>query len=67
MIQHFQWKAHRPSGWSFSFYHQGARYRGFYHRDGTIRWDQPETRPEKAETLEGQIHDLMLYHVYEDH
>ncbi|SDO29751.1 DUF5342 family protein [Alkalicoccus daliensis] len=68
MIQHFQWKERPPFGWSFSFYYKQMRYKGTYQKDGVIRWHHPEDINEKdAAFLESTVHDLMLYHVYEDH
>ncbi|CAM3943783.1 DUF5342 family protein [Alkalicoccus chagannorensis] len=65
MIEHFQCRRRPPYGWQFTFYYKQTRHRGIYHQDGRIEWRQPE-EPEK-ESLEHAVHDLMLYHVYEDH
>ncbi|NJP36610.1 DUF5342 family protein [Alkalicoccus luteus] len=65
MIQHFQWKE-QPFGWNFHFYYKQVRYRGTYQKDGKIIWKQPDTIADQS-FLETSVHDLMLYHVYEDH
>ncbi|MFC5713587.1 YheE family protein [Thalassorhabdus alkalitolerans] len=70
MISHFQWKELRNNlvrrEWAFSFYYKGTFYKGTYYKDGTIEWTLKEPENEK-EKVEQQIHDLMLYHIYEDH
>ncbi|WP_026560349.1 YheE family protein [Bacillus sp. J37] len=69
MITHFQYKpmfiqAHLP-GWRISFYFRGAHYDGVYHKNGQIEWGSQKP-PKEAETdLQSQIHELMLFHVYE--
>ena len=71
MLSHFQWKELRNNlvrrEWSFSFYFKGTYLTGVYHKDGTIDWGHVEISDEKKNILEPQIHDLMLFHVYEQH
>jgi hypothetical protein len=68
LIQHFQWKESPPFGWTFSFYYKQTRLKGTYQKDGVIKWHQPEQLFEEDRLLlESAVHDLMLYHVYEDH
>ncbi len=50
-------------GWTFSFYHSGMRYDGNYHKNGEIEWTGHI--PPAEEDLKKQIHELMLFHVYE--
>lgn len=70
MLQHFQfhplYKDKRIPGWTFSFYFYGKKFEGIYHQDGKIEYtsDKPDT--ENANGLEKQIHDLMLFHVYDE-
>ncbi|MEK4030963.1 MULTISPECIES: YheE family protein [Bacillaceae] len=70
MLLHFQYKPlykeKKLPGWNFSFYHKKQRLLGNYLPDGTIEW--LSTVPEETERkqLEQQIHDLMLYHVYDN-
>ncbi|MFB5663170.1 DUF5342 family protein [Alteribacillus sp. HJP-4] len=69
MISHFQW-AERINNlvrkeWSFSFYFKGTYFTGIYNMDGTIDWNG--SVPAEHEKLEAGLHDLFLYHVYEDH
>ncbi|WP_017728707.1 YheE family protein [Halalkalibacterium ligniniphilum] len=69
MISHFQWKERRNNlvrrEWTFSFFHAGTYYTGIYFKDGSITWNQPDPATEQQPLFESQIHDLMLYHVYE--
>ncbi|WLR51453.1 DUF5342 family protein [Bacillus tianshenii] len=67
MISHFQYKERSKglAGWSFSFFYQGTRYSGIYHRDGRIEWHQPAPGEKDIEKLRSQLHELMLFHVYE--
>ncbi|WP_100371897.1 YheE family protein [Bacillus sp. FJAT-45037] len=71
MISHFQWKEIRNNlvrqEWAFSFYYQGQYLTGSYHKDGSMTWGQPTPSVEQRQELEPRIHDLMLYHVYEEH
>lgn len=71
MISHFQWKELRNNlarrEWSFSFFHEGQYVTGIYHKNGTVEWNGPLLTDEKRKELEPHIHDLMLYHVYEEH
>ncbi|MFD1707313.1 YheE family protein [Siminovitchia sediminis] len=69
MLQHFQYQPlyqdRRIPGWTFSFYFSGKRFEGIYHQDGTIEWlsDTPNVKDDSH--LQKEIHDLMLYHVYD--
>jgi len=69
MIQHFQFKPlfsnRNIPGWSFSFYYKKKRYTGIYHQTGQIEWVKDSLETEERETLTKQIHEIMLYHVYE--
>ncbi|BCB02905.1 YheE family protein [Bacillus sp. KH172YL63] len=69
MIQHFQFKNMFENtqlpGWTFSFYFGGTKYAGNYHKDGRIEWTGPVPAEEKEESLKKQLHELMLFHVYE--
>ncbi|TVP83965.1 MAG: hypothetical protein EA344_07905 [Alkalicoccus sp.] len=68
MIQHFQWKERPPFGWTFTFYYKQTRHKGTYQKDGKIHWQVPEViAPDDKSFLETAVHDLMLYHIYEDH
>ncbi|MBU8905424.1 YheE family protein [Desertibacillus haloalkaliphilus] len=71
MISHFQWKEIRNNlvrrEWEFSFFYAGTYFQGRYHKDGTIEWPTASPNADVIKTIEMQIHDLMLYHVYEDH
>ncbi len=69
MLTHFQYKSLYENtelpGWHISFYYLKQRYTGIYQQNGGIEWN--ETKPPEADRqkLEKQIHELMLYHVYE--
>ncbi|WEG12056.1 DUF5342 family protein [Pullulanibacillus sp. KACC 23026] len=54
----------RRREYQFSFYYKGTYFQGIYHFDGSIDWqNEPDEADKKA--LISQIHELMLYHVYE--
>ena len=69
MIQHFQFQSmyenKKLPGWTFSFYYQGTKYNGSYHKNGTIEWKDGQPPASDEETIKKQIHELMLFHVYE--
>jgi hypothetical protein len=69
MISHFQWKPlfdnKEIPGWRFSFFFKGNGYQGVYHKDGQIEWSEKSPDTEYEDQLKSQIHELMLFHVYE--
>ncbi|RLQ97319.1 YheE family protein [Falsibacillus albus] len=69
MIQHFQYqsmyKNKQLPGWTFSFYYKQIRYEGIYHQNGSIEWTTSAPPQDSIEAISSQIHDLMLYHVYD--
>lgn len=69
MLQHFQYKPlykdERIPGWTFSFYFSGKRIEGNYQQDGTIVWTSGKPDREHENALKKQVHDLMLFHVYD--
>ncbi|OLS36445.1 YheE family protein [Bacillus sp. MRMR6] len=69
MLMHFQFKPlfenKNIPGWNFSFYHNKKRYTGLYHQSGKIEWTANTPEQKDIESLISQIHELMLYHVYE--
>ncbi|RDI47893.1 YheE family protein [Falsibacillus pallidus] len=69
MIQHFQfqpmYKEQRLPGWTISFYFKQNRYEGNYLPDGKIEWTSAAPPEDSVQALSSQIHDLMLYHVYD--
>lgn len=69
MITHFQYKPLFENkdmpGWHFSFYFQKMKYAGIYHQTGEIEWSSNMPSEEIAEELKSQIHELMLFHVYD--
>ncbi len=71
MISHFQWKELKNNlirkEWEFSFFYKGTSFKGIYFMNGSITWLVTPPTEQEQKTLEGQIHDLMLYHVYEEH
>ncbi|UCZ54293.1 YheE family protein [Bacillus shivajii] len=72
MLTHFQYKEIKNNmvnqEWQFSFFYKQNRFVGHYFKDGSIQWKQPgEILREDKEFIESCVHDLMLYHVYEDH
>jgi hypothetical protein len=69
LIQHFQYKSMYENkqlpGWTFSFYYSGLKYEGNYHKNGSIEWTNHVPPADKEEDLKKQLHELMLFHVYE--
>jgi len=69
MLMHFQYKPMFENinipGWNFSFYYQRQRYTGIYHQTGKIEWIGNIPTQGKLDSLTSQIHELMLFHVYE--
>jgi hypothetical protein len=69
MLMHFQFKPlfenKNIPGWNISFYYKQKRYIGIYHQSGKIEWTANTPEQEDIEKLTSQIHELMLYHVYE--
>lgn len=69
MLTHFQFKSlfknQNIPGWSISFYFKKQRYTGIYHQTGTIEWTSLPPEKEDLAGLTSQIHELMLFHVYE--
>lgn len=68
MITHFQYKPLYENkdmpGWRFSFYYKKQKFSGIYHPDGKIEWAANNT-PEDEETINKQIHEIMLFHEYD--
>lgn len=69
MISHFQFKSiyqnKQLPGWTFSFYFQRQKFSGIYHQNGDIAWTTAPPKLEENENLKRQIHELMLFHVYD--
>jgi hypothetical protein len=69
MLSHFQYKPLFENksipGWNFSFYYKKQRYSGIYHQTGKIEWTVQAPEQDDMDTLTSQIHELMLFHVYE--
>lgn len=69
MITHFQFQplfsSEQIPGWRFSFYYQKLKFTGLYHKDGQIEWLGEAPDGTEEELLKKQIHELMLFHVYD--
>lgn len=69
LLTHFQFNPlfenKNLPGWNFSFYYKKQRFSGIYHQDGKIEWIANTPAQDDIETLTSQIHELMLFHVYE--
>lgn len=69
MLQHFQYKPlyenKQLPGWKVQFYYQKQRYECVYHQDGKIEWSSSEPPVQMQEKIKIQIHEFMLFHVYE--
>lgn len=50
-----------------NFYFQKKQMEGIYHPDGSIEWTTPHSFDANTENLiKKQIHELMLFHVYDN-
>jgi hypothetical protein len=69
MLQHFQYKSLFANteipGWHISFYYKKQKHHAIYHQSGTIEWKENEPSEEAKPQLQAQIHELMLFHVYD--
>ncbi|MGJ7919400.1 YheE family protein [Neobacillus sp. LXY-4] len=69
MLQHFQFQSlfenSQIPGWKFSFYYNKQLFSGIYHQSGKIEWTSTEPDELDKGKLTAQIHELMLFHVYE--
>ncbi|WP_223700824.1 YheE family protein [Sutcliffiella deserti] len=70
MISHFQlkplYKNSQLPGWNLSFFYKGQNIKAVYHKDGKIEYnDSLHATEEDQSNLEAQIHELMLYHIYD--
>jgi len=70
LISHFQLKEIDTGkrflkAYEFSFFFQGGHFRGYYHPNGKIDWYDPAPPDEAIQRLQSQVHELMLFHVYE--
>lgn len=68
MILHFQYKPlyHKKlPGWKFSFYYKSKKIEGIYNQNGKIEWLLGRPDEQIEEDLKKQIHELMLFHVYD--
>lgn len=69
MISHFQWKPlikkEKLPGWTISFYYKGTHYEGIYYHTGDIEWGKTYPSRDDEPALKNDIHELMLFHIYE--
>jgi hypothetical protein len=69
MLTHFQYKSLYKNtdipGWHISFFYKNQKYNGIYHQDGKIEWTDVTPSSGEIPQLEKQIHELMLFHVYD--
>lgn len=69
MITHFQYNSlysnSQMPGWRISFYYKKKKLGAIYHPDGKIEWTSEPPLQEDEELLIKQIHELMLFHVYD--
>jgi hypothetical protein len=69
MLTHFQYKPlfenKNIPGWNFSFYYKKQRYSGIYQQSGKIEWTSNKPEQDDIDKVTSQIHELMLFHVYE--
>ncbi len=69
MITHFQYKSiyenKQLPGWTFTFYFKKQKYSGIYHPTGKVEWTSTTPQTVDIPLLERQIHELMVFHVYD--
>ena len=69
MITHFQFKPLFENkdmpGWHFSIYFKKQKFTGIYHPNGDIEWTSSQPPHESVDDMKAQIHELMLFHVYD--
>lgn len=69
MFTHFTFKQvfskSRRREWQFSFFFRGQYYKGIYHYNGTIDWSDPQPDEDARSRIESQVHEMMLFHVYD--
>ncbi|MBY0123101.1 YheE family protein [Bacillus sp. S/N-304-OC-R1] len=69
MLTHFQYKPlyenKQLPGWKISFYYNKQKFNGIYHQNGKIEWTSTAPYREDEMMLMEQIHELMLFHVYD--
>jgi hypothetical protein len=69
LITHFQYKPLFENkdmpGWHVSFYFQKLKYTGIYHPNGDIEWTSNIPSADSEKAMKAQIHELMLFHVYD--
>lgn len=69
MLSHFQYRSlyehNSLPGWSLSFYYKGQLYHAIYHHNGQIEWVNLSPPDSSIHDISSQIHELMLFHVYD--
>ncbi|OCA84364.1 hypothetical protein A8F94_16810 [Bacillus sp. FJAT-27225] len=69
MLTHFQFKPLYKNevipGWEFSGFFKKQKRSGRYLQDGRIEWVLNPPDHEDKDILENQVHELMLFHVYD--
>lgn len=69
MLTHFQFKPLYKNtdipGWEFSFFFKKLKRTGRYLQDGKIEWGLNAPDGDERTGLEQQVHELMLFHVYD--
>ncbi|MFB4162097.1 DUF5342 family protein [Geomicrobium sp. JSM 1781026] len=69
MFSHFQYETIKNNWvakeWKFSFFYKGVHCEGTYSGEGQVKW--LHAPKEDIEQVETHVHDLMLYHEFEEH
>jgi Family of unknown function (DUF5342) len=69
MLTHFQYKPLYKNealpGWEFSCFYKKQKRSGRYLQDGKIEWLINPPEQDDRNQVESQIHELMLFHVYD--
>ncbi|MBM7659954.1 hypothetical protein JOC85_000721 [Bacillus mesophilus] len=69
MLSHFNFKPlfkdQSLPGWYIRFYYKGNLYEATYQKDGSIDWKEEQPSSEDLPSVVSQIHELMLFHVYD--
>ncbi|WP_085522034.1 DUF5342 family protein [Tuberibacillus sp. Marseille-P3662] len=70
MLTHFTYQPffsseNRRREYQISFFYHGKPYRAIYHYNGEVDWQTATPPDSEIEPIMSQLHELMLFHVYD--